>query len=64
MAPGIKPVAGNALDGEGPLAFFQIEDRQEEAPCGLQIPSADGDVIEVHVMAPFARETRAFTSSI
>ena len=60
----VEPVAGNAADGARSLAFFQIEDRQEEAPRGFQIPGADGDVIELHVNAPFASEARAFTSSV
>ena len=30
MALGIEPVAGNAMDGEGPLAFFQIEDLRKK----------------------------------
>src|SRR5258707_11774114 len=42
----IKPVAGNAaLDGERSLAFFEIEDRQEEAARRRQIPGPNGDVI-------------------
>jgi len=53
MTLGVEPVAGNALHGERPLALFQIEHLQEEAPCRLQIPGANGDVIEFHVNAPF-----------
>ena len=34
-ALGIEPVSGNVADGEWALAFFQIEDREEEAPCRL-----------------------------
>src|SRR6266853_2129743 len=58
-ALGIEPMAGNAAYGERSLPFFQIEDGEEETQCRLQIPRADGDVIEVHVIAPFATETRA-----
>jgi hypothetical protein len=61
-ALGIEPVAGNALDGARSLAFFQIEHRQEEATCCLQIPGTDGDVIEVHVKAPFPVEPRPFAT--
>ena len=62
MAFGIEPVAGNAsLYRERSFAFPEIEDRQEKAPCRLQIPGANGDVIEFHVKAPFTVETRAFT---
>src|SRR5882724_13573235 len=65
MAFRIEPVAGNAaLYGERSLAFLEIEDRQEEVPCGLQIAGANGDVIEFHVKAPFPTEVRAFTSSV
>ena len=53
MAFGIEPVAGNAVDGERSLAFLEIEDLQEEAPCRLQVPGSNGDVIEFHVKAPF-----------
>src|SRR6202795_4979157 len=49
MAVGIEPVTGNALDGERSLAFLEIEDLQEEAPCRLQVPGSNGDVIEFHV---------------
>src|SRR5229473_7471986 len=57
MAFRIEPVAGNAaLYGERSLAFLEIEDRQEEVPCGLQIACANGDVIEFHVKAPFRRK--------
>src|SRR5882757_8562618 len=63
-ALGIEPVSGNAADGERPLSFFQPEDSQEEAPSRLQIASANGDVVEVHVTAPFlTTRLRAFTFS-
>src|SRR5216684_3142583 len=54
MAFRIEPVAGNAaLYGERSLAFREIEDFQEEVPCGRQIAGANGDVVEFHVKAPF-----------
>jgi hypothetical protein len=50
----VEPVAGNAaLYRERSLAFPEIKDFQEEVPCGLQIAGANGDVVEVHVKAPF-----------
>src|SRR5882724_9925389 len=63
-ALGIEPVSGNAADCDRPLPFLHPEDSQEEAPSRLQIAGANGDVVEVHVMLPFAFATtlRAFTS--
>src|SRR5882757_7521024 len=63
-ALGIEPMSGNAADGERSLSFFQTEDRQEEAPCRLQIAGANGDVVDVHLMAPFLEtRLRVFTFS-
>jgi hypothetical protein len=62
MARRVEPVPGDPADGVGSLAILKIEDGQEEAARGFQISGADGDVIEVHVSAPFALEARAFTS--
>jgi hypothetical protein len=64
MARRVEPVPGDVADGARSFAFFQIEDREEEAPRSFQISGADGDVIEVHVSAPFAMEIRAFTPSV
>lgn len=38
--------------GEWSFPFLQIEDREEKASRRLQIPRADGDVIEFHVPGP------------